>query len=224
VSRAATRLFALRRCRAALRGVAQLAPIAGNRVRFLGARPAAPGDGKNVSLARFRSRSALRAPGFQAAGLRFPILPGHDFAESGLSHVDLRLWCAAIRSSRSQVRWAQVRWIRGHWARPPRPARPASMEHAMDHPWDTHPLTTYLRAHTLGHTHWVAHTGGYTLGGTGGDAELGRRVPAPEQSATDNARIAEVFPRPSQYRGARCPMRSAAARAARPPRTPRWAF
>jgi hypothetical protein len=54
---------------------------------------------------------------------------------------------------------------------------------------------------THGHTHW---------GDTGAIPKLGRRVPAPEQSATDNARIAEVFPRPSQYRDARSPMRAAA--------------
>src|SRR5262245_7349724 len=85
--------------RAPLRALAELAPGASNGLRFRRTRLAASGRRMNFAFVLFGRGPTLAAARFQTASLRFPILPGHDFGESGLDHSDLRQWCA--RSARA---------------------------------------------------------------------------------------------------------------------------
>jgi hypothetical protein len=79
---------------ALLRALAELAQAASNGLRFRRTRLAASGRRMNLAFVLFGRGSTLAAARFQTASLGFPILPGHDFGESGLDHSDLRQWCA----------------------------------------------------------------------------------------------------------------------------------
>ena len=108
--------------RAPLRALAELGPGASIGLRFRRTRLAASGRRMNFAFVLFGRGPTLAAAGFQTASLRFPILPGHDFGESGLDHSDLRQWCA--RSARALDANHEIRWPSGgpqraskNWAR-----------------------------------------------------------------------------------------------------------